>query len=286
MPATHQASLDELVTAEESDTYRRDGVVCLRHRFDHDWIDLLAEGIDANFHHPSPLFADNPSPDGKGHYWEDTWVWKRFPQFERFIRESPAAGMAAALMAARRVNYIMDVWLAREAGTIARAPWHHDISYLDLEGTLCTLWVPLDRVDKTSCVSFVRGSHLWNKLFLRVWFVNHQVDGEPGWVNGHYYEPPPDIDNHPEDYDIVSFDMEPGDCLIFDLRTVHGFPKDVLPTRTVRRFTLRMAAEDGVFRHRGDWAKREREVIEAAGHREGDALCSEFFPTLWEAGKL
>ena len=155
-------SVKELVTVEEIDSYRRDGVVCLRRRFENGWIELLTDGIEANFRDPSPLFADNPSPDGKGHY----------------------------------------------------------------------------------------------------------------------YEYPPDIDNHPEDYEIVSFDMEPGDCLLFDLRTVHGFPKDVLPERTVRRFTLRMAAEDGVFRHRGDWAKRERQVIEAAGHRNGDALCSEFFATL------
>ena len=275
-----------LVTQEEVDIYRRDGVVCLRQRFERKWIDLLAEGIDANLRNPSPLFADNPSPDGMGHYYEDTWVWKKFPQFEQFVRQSPAGAIAGFLMGARRVNYIMDVWLWRTAGTIARAPWHHDISYLDLDGTMGTLWVPLDHVDKSSSISFVRGSHLWNKLFLRVWFINHEVDGEPGWVNGQYYEYPPDIDHHPQDYDLVSFEMEPGDCLMFDLRTLHGFQRDVRPARSVRRFTLRMAAENGVFRHRGDWARREREIIESAGHREGDSLCSEFFPTLWEAGKL
>ena len=33
----------------------------------------------------------------------------------------------------------------------------------------------------------------------------------------------------------------------------------------------------------GDWAKGEREIFEAAGHREGDALDSDFFPRLWTA---
>ena len=90
--------------------------MCLRQRLESEWIDLLADGIQANFRDPSSLFADNPSPDGKGHYYEGTWVWRRFPQFERFVRESPAPLIAAGLMRAKRVNYVMDVWLMWEAG--------------------------------------------------------------------------------------------------------------------------------------------------------------------------
>jgi len=273
---------DGLVTKSEREQFAQDGVVCLRQRFEPEWIEMLADGIDSNMLAPSPLYAENRSLDGKGRYCEDTWIWQRFPQFRKFIFDSPAAQIAARLLSARRINLVMDLWMYREAGTQASAPWHHDISYMDIDGRICVLWLPLDPVTSDSCVAVVRGSHLWNKLFLRVWFKDHSVDGEPGWINGQYYEAPPDIDNHPQDYDIAQFDMQPGDALVFDIRALHGFPRNVLPTSSVRRFTLRMCAEDGVLRYRGDWAERERRIIEAAGHKNGDAMCSEFFPTLFE----
>ena len=40
---------------------------------------------------------------------------------------------------------------------------------------------------------------------------------------------------------------------------------------------------DGRIAYRGDWAREERAMFEAAGHGEGDALDSEFFPRLWQA---
>ena len=107
--------------------------------------------------------------------------------------------------------------------------------------------------------------------------------GSPGWVNGHYYEAPPDIAARPDDYDLVAFDVAPGDCLMFDMRTLHGSLAESVPDRTIRRYSLRMTAEDGRIRYRGDWAKGERAIVEQMGHREGDAIDSDFFPRLWEA---
>jgi len=118
---------------------------------------------------------------------------------------------------------------------------------------------------------------------MRVFFRDHQVAQGAGWVNDRYYHTPPDINANRDEYDIVSFDMDLGDCLIFDMRTLHASCTAV-PKKTVSRFTLRMTAEDGIIRHRGDWAKGERAIFEAAGHKEGDRLDSDFFPRLWPAG--
>ena len=65
------------------------------------------------------------------------------------------------------------------------------------------------------------------------------------------------------------------------MRTLHGGLSDVIPTETVRRYTLRMTKEDGVLRYRGDWAKGERAMFEAAGYKEGDAIAGDFFPQLF-----
>ena len=122
-----------------------------------------------------------------------------------------------------------------------------------------------------------------HRLFMRTFFTDHRAGGAPGWVNGQYYERPPEIDAERDAQDLLTFELEPGDCLLFDIRTLHGSPGGRPAARTARRFTLRMATEDARLRYRGDWAKGERAVIEAAGHRDGDALDSEFFPRLWEA---
>ena len=189
--------------------------------------------------------------------------------------------LAAAVLEATRINLVMDNWFVREAGAIDRAPWHHDIAYFDFEGRMCVLWLPLESTGKAEGIELIRGSHLWDRLFMRVLFKDHALAHAPGWVNGSYYEVPPDIDANRGDYDIVSFDVKTGDCLLFDIRTLHGTAAGVDPARTLRRFTLRMAAEDGRIRYRGDWAAAERAHFEAAGHRDGDALDSNFFPRLW-----
>ncbi|NIA68372.1 phytanoyl-CoA dioxygenase family protein [Pelagibius litoralis] len=277
-------SLGPKVSDEAIDTFRRDGVVCLRQVFGPQWLDLLRCGIAENLERPSPkqeirrAAADNSGP----RYIEDFWVWSDFPPFERFVRQSPAAGLAAQLLDARRINLVMDNWFLREAGSTARPPWHHDISYFDFEGSMCVLWLPLDPTSKEDSIAFVRGSHLWNRLFMRTLFADHSAAAEPGVINGQRYEAPPDIDAAPGDYDLVSFDCAPGDCVFFDMRCLHGALGASTPKSTVRRYTLRMTKEDGHIRYRGDWAKQERAIMEAAGHREGDALISDFFPTLWE----
>jgi len=53
-----------------------------------------------------------------------------------------------------------------EAGSESSTPFHHDISYFDMEGTMCVLWLPLQATGKNEGVVWVKGSHLWNKLFL------------------------------------------------------------------------------------------------------------------------
>jgi len=215
--------------------YREDGVVHLRNAFDSTWIEMLRQGIANDLENPSPRFDSRTQEGDQARYLEDFWAWSLFPEFETFVRESPAAAIAGGLMDAAQIN-----------------------AYFDFEGTMCVLWLPLESCGPEEGIELVRGSHLWDKLFMRVFFRDHQVAQGAGWVNDRYYHTPPDINAH-------------ASCT-------------AVPKKTVSRFTLRMTAEDGIIRHRGDWAKGERAIFEAAGHKEGDRLDSDFFPRLWPAG--
>jgi hypothetical protein len=71
-----------------------------------------------------------------------------------------------------------------------------------------------------------------------------------------------------------------GDCLIFDIRILHGSAPNASPQEAQSRYTLRMASEDARIHYHGDWARAERCVFEEFRHREGDDINSEFFPAL------
>jgi ectoine hydroxylase-related dioxygenase (phytanoyl-CoA dioxygenase family) len=272
-----------MIAADDLAAYRRDGVVALRGVFrDGDWLDLLGEGIARNLRDGSSRMEVRTAPGNPARYIEDFWQWSEYPEFEKFVRESPCAPLAAGLLGASRTHLVMDNWFVREAGSKARAPWHHDIAYFDFAGAMCVLWLPLEDTAADECLSFVRGSHLWGKLFVRIKFADHKAGGDAGVVRGLRYEQPPDIDAAPKgEYDIASFDLARGDCLFFDIRTLHGSRREVVPKKTGRRYTLRMCGEDGRICYRGDWAKPERDIFESWGYRDGDAIGGSRFPQLW-----
>jgi len=178
----------------------------------------------------------------------------------------------------------MDNWFFREAGSKSKPPFHHDISYFDFEGSMCVLWIPLEPVKKQDGIAWVKGSHLWNKLFLRTRFNDgHKVDGEAGIVNGKKYEITPDILKNKNDYEFLEWDLEVGDCVYFDIRTLHGALYETSPSSDINRFTLRMAKENSKIIYRGDWAREERAIMEANGYKNGDDLSGKMFPTLYES---
>ena len=80
-----------------------------------------------------------------------------------------------------------------------------------------SFWLPLDPVTRESgALSFVAGSHRWERWFQPEPFAK----GGAEYERGEGYEPMPDIDAG--GYDILSWDMEPGDALAFHAMTVHG----------------------------------------------------------------
>lgn len=116
---------------------------------------------------------------------------------------------------------------------------------------------------------------------MRVRFADGHASFEPTEVAGQTCHSPPDVNADPEASELMRWDLELGDCIYLDMRTLHGGLSSITPTETVRRFTLRMTAPDGLIRYRGDWAKPERALFEAEGYREGDKLVGDFFPQLW-----
>ena len=93
-------SLDSrhLVTAHDIETFQTQGVVCLRGAF-REWVEKLKKGIATNHANPSSDRGEwIKSEDSQTFYFNDYFNWRRIPEFEEFVRLSPAAEIAGKLM--------------------------------------------------------------------------------------------------------------------------------------------------------------------------------------------
>ena len=212
--------------------------------FDLDWLDILARGVEKNFENPSRN-GGQYSPEGApGGFYDDYCNWTRIDEYRDFIEHSPAASIVGKLMGASQVRIFHEHVLIKEPGTREKTVWHHDLPYYCVDGRqLCSIWLPLDPVPKNACPQFVAGSHAWRKQFYPRKFLTHEAYADG--ING--YEPVPDIDAHPDQYELLSWDLEPGDCIVFHMLTVHGAP-DTRALKTRRRgFSTRWLGDDAVF---------------------------------------
>ena len=276
--------MNSIVSQSQIDQFRQDGAIFLKNKFDASWIKKLQSGIERDIKNPSPRFKSHTIDLDKPAYLEDYWTWDLVPEFKDFVFNSPYAQIASELMSAKKINLVMDNWFLREAGSKSSTPFHHDISYFDMEGTMCVLWLPLQPSKANEGVAWVKGSHLWNKLFLRILFKDgHKVEGDECVIDGKKYELPPDILNNKDNYEFLKWDCEIGDCVIFDMRTLHGTLSSSIPNKTLSRYTLRVAKEDTKISYIGDWTSYNyRKSMQDAGYKNGDYLGGSMFPILFE----
>ena len=89
-------SRDAVITGKDIEAFDRDGVVCLRNRFEAKWIEQLARGFERNLANPGP-HATSYTPEGNpGGYLDDLMNWDRIPEYRSFVFESPAARIAGS----------------------------------------------------------------------------------------------------------------------------------------------------------------------------------------------
>jgi ectoine hydroxylase-related dioxygenase (phytanoyl-CoA dioxygenase family) len=233
-----------MVTAADIEQYQRNGAVRLQGAFEVEWLNILARGVDKNFRDPSPDGC-RYSPEGApGGFYDDYCNWTRIDEYRDFIEHSPAATIVATLMGASQVRIFHEHVLVKEPGTEEPTPWHQDLPYYCVDGTqICSIWLPLDPVPRSVCPQFVAGSHAWGRQFYPRKFVDHEAYGDG--IQG--YEPVPDIDGDPDAYELLSWDLGPGDCIVFHALSVHGAPHTKALRTRRRGFSTRWLGDDVVF---------------------------------------
>ncbi len=224
--------------------FQKNGVVVLRGVF-RDRVAALAQGVAQVMAHPSPLERSYQPKDGSAPFFQDYCNWQRIAAFRAFIFDSPAASLAARLMGSTTSRFFHDHVLVKAAGNSTVTPWHQDQPYYCVEGSSVSFWTPLDPVAKYMSLECVAGSHRWNASGYRP----KRFDGTSLYATDDFEEIP-DIDAQREHLTIRAWDMEPGDTVAFDFRTIHGAPANT--SAAVRRvFSSRWVGSDARFVRRG-----------------------------------
>ena len=206
------------VDQQAVDDYRADGAVVVRGLFTADEVELVAAGIERNLREPGPLAGVASADSDAGRFVEDFCNWERIPEYETFIRASPAAAVAGALMGTDRVRLFHDHMLVKEPGTRQRTPWHQDQPYYNVEGRQnASMWMPVDPVSRESTLEFVAGSHLGPWLMPRTF-----LDEQAKWFPEGSLADLPDVDADRSAFRIVGWEMEPGDAVFFHMLTLHA----------------------------------------------------------------
>ena len=264
------------VGAAEIDAFRRDGAVCLRGVFGPEWLEPIAQAIDRNKAEPGPLARHNTPAGAPGEFFVDFQLWCRWPGCRRFVEESPAAELAAAMLGAGEIVFYHDHLLVKEPGTAERTPWHHDQPYYPIDGAMLgSIWLPLDPVDRKTAVEFIAGSHRWGRKFRPRYFNAANtplVEADDG------FEEMPDFEAERGRHRLLGWDMRPGDCIFFHALTVHGAPGNASLTRRRRAWATRWLGEDARYATRPG---RISPPLDGHGLKPGDAMACALFPRVW-----
>lgn len=276
---TRDASGAPAISDHLLENYRRDGAVCLRGAFDQRWLDIVAAGIERNLHDPTLSYKNISAPGATGRYLTGAWNWFKIPEFRDFAHHSPAGAIAGRLMEAECAVFLEDNWFIKEPGALGRTPWHQDEPYYHVRGNFCSIWIPLDPLDASNSIEFVAGSHRWNKLFMPSNFEDESPRDEPRVVDGVTYEITPNIEADRANHAILSWSLEPGDCVVFSARTLHGAPANIESGKTSRRLSTRWA--DGAAQFI-DKKYRWTSFVPDHGLMDGDLLRGPKFPVAWQ----
>ncbi len=236
------------ISDQQVETFSRDGVVILRNMFSADWIRLLKAGIARNLaEHGERTRIWDRSSDGKYTLY-DSDNWGRIDEYRKFVFESSIRVIASRLLNTSKVNFFFEAVFIRSDGVQFKTPWHQDEPYWSVEGfDTVSIWMPLMDVKKKSALSFVPGSHRWDKKFKQQDFGELNPDNQNDVYKVKFdssWEPMPDIDSDREKFNVVSWDMSAGDCVAFNGRIIHGGSGQLESGKELQVFNTQWLGDD------------------------------------------
>lgn len=210
--------LSKVVGPKEIEDFRRDGAVCLRDLLNSEEVERGREGIALNMAHPSERAIVASRPEDPGYFIEDFCNWQHIDAYRDLIFNSPAAAAAGRLMGSENVRLYHDHLLVKEPNTRQKTPWHQDQPYYNIDGLQnCSMWAPMDPVPRAATLEFVAGTHKGPWLMPRS-FLSNEAKWFPEGTLGNL----PDVEADRSAFDILGWELEPGDVVFFHMLALHA----------------------------------------------------------------
>lgn len=249
------------VRSQVREDFERDGVTCVRGVFTEEWINCLREATEKALEPGNPdleAYSGDEACRHSSRFVAEMDCSRKYDGFARFVLESNAAEVAAAVMQSARCNFFYDILFVKEPETAERTVWHQDAPYWAIAGDqVCSIWIPLDQIPQENCLEFVAGSHRW-PTFAPFRFSDGKV--YPEYENGSLPRLP-DIEAMIQEegpardalfyegtrHKVLRWELEPGDALVFQRQIVHSAPPNASKSLRRRAFSTRWAGDDATF---------------------------------------
>jgi len=224
---SHPVSLSE----EQIAQYQRDGAILLKGVLTDQERELLALGIEESRSKPGKRSTSATNPEGEGETYMSTFPSQECASLQKLLALGRIPEIAARMMQVTSAQLILDQIFYKEKGKIIATPWHQDTPYMRVRGDdMVRVWVTADYSPKEFTLQIVRGSHRWNVVFNPRLGKNgdnalkQQGQGKMLQFNTDLAigPPVPEIEKYRDSFDILTWDVEPGDALVFNGNMLHA----------------------------------------------------------------
>ena len=208
-----------MLTTEQLRSYDEDGFLFLRQVMDPAWFETITEIHARDLAHTNPWATVNHKP-GHHHFVIDYSNFSVSQGWHDLLYDSPIVDIMLEAMRSDRAWLYYDQIFFKE-GAAFPTGWHQDFSYYNMgigSDQVTGAWLSLDPVKQAYGLEMVRGSHrgpLYHGGSTKsLYAVGFEFDLGQGRM--------PNIEANRDDYDIVSFEYEPGDLLLVHPQLLHG----------------------------------------------------------------
>ncbi len=297
------------ISESEIEGFHRDGAVLLKNILEPGWTEILAEGLEYANDHPDGMSAGVSMP-----LRIDQFPALHSPKLQQLMDESPIAEIVGSILRAP-VRFYMDQMFYKPAGEIAPSAWHQDTCYYNIDGhQVVRAWVCADRAPRNVSLEVLRGSHMWNITYrppvgldpaadpagaaaLDERFANGEVligpQAHEHWTYFDSFLDPdlpalPNIEASRESFDILGWDYEPGDVVLFHGNIVHSARGGVTLPHPRRSHASLWAGPDVRYLRRRSQAIPDPLPLYDCSPQDGQPLSDfpQVFPLAWEPGPL
>jgi ectoine hydroxylase-related dioxygenase (phytanoyl-CoA dioxygenase family) len=299
---------ERALSEERIEAFHRDGAILIKAVLSKEWIEVLAKGLDAAIAEPDAL-----SGIVGRELRVDQFPASRSADLRRIVEESPVAEIVGRALRSP-VRFYMDQLFYKPQGVIEPTPWHQDTCYYNLDGQdLIRAWVSPDPVPREASLEIVRGSHRWNVTYSPLAGRDPDLDptarkmreaavpgepmlGEEAHDSWNYFSGVrdtslpwvPDIESHRDSYDILGWEYEPGDVILFHGHVLHSALGHVQTANPRRTLASLWAGRDVRYLHRPGQVIPDPRALYAHKPNTGQPLSDfpDVFPLGWSPEPL